>query len=43
VYSVRMINDRLINLVSQHTRMFYVYQLVMVIALRREGDWEGTA
>ncbi len=43
VYSVRMINDRFIDLVAQYMRMFYIYQLVTLIALQREGDWEGVA
>jgi hypothetical protein len=38
-----MINDRLIDLVAQYMKMFYVYQFVMVIALQREDDWEGVA
>jgi len=38
-----MVNDRLIDLVAQHMRMFYIYQLVMFIALQREGAWEGVA
>jgi hypothetical protein len=38
-----MINNRLIDLVAQYMRMFYIYQLVTLIALQREGDWEGVA
>jgi hypothetical protein len=43
VYSVRMIDDRLVDLVAQYMRMFYMYQLVTLIALLWEGDWEGAA
>jgi hypothetical protein len=38
-----MIDDRLIDLVAQYMRMFYIYQLVTLIALQRKGDWEGVA
>jgi hypothetical protein len=38
-----MINDRLIDLVAHYMRMFYIYQLVTLIALLWEGDWEGAA
>jgi hypothetical protein len=43
VYSVRMIDDRLVDLVVPYMRMFYMYQLVTLIALLWEGDWEGAA
>jgi hypothetical protein len=43
VYSVRMIDDRLVDLMAQYMRMFYMYQLVTLIALLWEGDWEGAA
>ena len=38
-----MINDRPIDLVTRYMRVFYIYQLVTLIALQREGDWEGVA
>ncbi|CAA9447941.1 MAG: hypothetical protein AVDCRST_MAG28-1060 [uncultured Rubrobacteraceae bacterium] len=38
-----MINDRLLDSVAQYMRIFYTYQLVTLIVLKREGDWEGAA
>jgi hypothetical protein len=43
VYSVLMIDDRLVDLVAQYMRMFYIYQLVTLIALLWACDWEGAA
>jgi len=37
VYSVRVIDDRLIDSVAQYMGTFHIYKLVTLIALQREG------